>query len=278
MKETPINDIDGLLIDSVTEKPICFGKDGRFFYLYPPSLGVSLISSKYLSALKFNTAVMAYNEEVEMLRLMHEHRDNILRLIAMHTFKRRSDIMDEIVLRNRIEEISGLELPMMVVLTKMIIEWHTWQEKLVKRFDLDKEAKQRKKISEYKNKDSSSISFGGRSIYGSIIDYAAERYGWQVGYIVWGVSIINLNMMMCDSVTSVFLTKEERSKIGVSTDKIFINADDPEQAKKIAQMFGKKKKKSTQKDPKETNMGQKEEDMGQKDTQAEKEDVKKSEE
>ena len=278
MKETPINDIDSLIIDAVTEKPICFGKDGRFFYLYPPSLGVSLISSKYLSALKFNTAVMAYNEEVEMLRLMHEHRDNILRLIAMHTFKRRSDIMDEIVLRKRIEEISGLELPMMVVLTKMIIEWHTWQEKLVKRFDLDKEAKQRKKISDYKDKESSSISFGGRSIYGAIIDYAAERYGWQVGYIVWGVSIINLNMMMCDSVTSVFLTKEERSKIGVSADKIFINADDPEQAKKIAQMFGKKKKKSTQKDPKETNMGQKEEDMGQKDTQAEKEEAKKSEE
>lgn len=209
---------------------------------------------------------------------MHEHRDNILRLIAMHTFKRRSDIMDEIVLRNRIEEISGLELPMMVVLTKMIIEWHTWQEKLVKRFDLDKEAKQRKKISDYKDKESSSISFGGRSIYGAIIDYAAERYGWQVGYIVWGVSIINLNMMMCDSVTSVFLTKEERSKIGVSADKIFINADDPEQAKKIAQMFGKKKKKSTPKDPKETNMGQKEEDMGQNDTQAEKEEAKKSEE
>ena len=252
MKETPINDIDSLIIDAVTEKPICFGKDGRFFYLYPPSLGVSLISSKYLSALKFNTAVMAYNEEVEMLRLMHEHRDNILRLIAMHTFKRRSDIMDEIALRNRIDDISGLELPMMVVLTKMIIEWHTWQEKLVKHFDLDKEAKQRKKISDFKEKDSHSLSFGGRSVYGSIIDYAAERYGWQVGYIVWGVSIINLNMMMCDSVTSVFLTKEESSKIGVSTDKIFINADDPKQAERIARMFGKKKKKKAQNTPKET--------------------------
>ena len=89
-------------------------------------------------------------------------------------------------------------------------------------------------------------------MYGSIIDYAAERYGWQVGYIVWGVSIINLNMMMCDSVTSVFLTKEESSKIGVSTDKIFINADDPKQAERIARMFGKKKKKKAQNTPKET--------------------------
>lgn len=59
-------------------------------------------------------------------------------------------------------------------------------------------------------------------------------------------------MMMCDSVTSVFLTKEESSKIGVSTDKIFINADDPKQAERIARMFGKKKKKNTQNTPKET--------------------------
>ena len=278
MKGTLIDDIDSLVIDSVTEKPICFGKDGRFFFLYPPSLGVALKSSKYLSALKVNPAVLAYDEEVEMLRLVNEHKANILRLIAMHTFKRRSDIMEESTLLKRIEEISGLELPMMVVLTKMIIEWHTWQEKLVKHFDLDKEAKQRKKISDYKDKESSSVSFGGRSVFGSILDYAAERYGWQVGYIVWGVSIINLNMMMCDTVTSVFLTKEERSKIGVSTDKIFINADDPEQAKKIARMFGKKKKKRTQKDPKETDMGQKDEDMGHFGTRGEKGEMKKSEE
>ena len=54
-------------------------------------------------------------------------------------------------------------------------------------------------------------------------------------------------MMLADSVTTMYLTKEERQKMNVSTDGIYINADDPKNAQLIASMFGKRSKKQTNK-------------------------------
>ena len=242
MKEVPKEDIEKLLIDSLIERPICFELDGHFFYLYPPSLGISLLSVNYLKELQPDPEIWQYDEEMEMLRLIHIHKDDMIRVIAMHSFRRRSDALNEDMMRERQNQFSKLELPALVVLTKAILEWNAAHDKLIKHYNLDKEQQQRQKIAEFKEKDRSAISFGGRSLYGSMIDYAAERYGWQVGYIMWGLSVTNLHMLMSDASTSVFLTKEERKKINISTDRVFLNMDDPETKKKIAQMYGKKKK------------------------------------
>lgn len=242
MKEVPKEDIEKLLIDSLIERPICFELDGHFFYLYQPSLGISLMSANYLKELQPDPEILQYDEEMEMLRLIHTHKENMIRVIAMHSFRRRSDALNEDMMRERQIQFAKLELPALVVLTRAILEWNAAHDKLIKHFNLDKEQQQRLKIAELKNKDRSSINFGGRSLYGSMIDYAAERYGWQVGYIMWGVSITNLHMLMSDASTSVFLTKEERKGLNISTDGVFLNMDDPETKKKIAQMYGKKKK------------------------------------
>lgn len=242
MKEAPTEIIDKLIIDSIIERPICFELDGRFFYLYQPSLGTSLMSARYLKEFKLDESIIQYNEDLEMIRLVHENKDAVVKVLALHSFKRRSDVLDEKLMYERECAFSKIELPALAVLLKAVIEWNTIHEKLQKHYKLDKEALQRKKISQFKDQDRSSVIFGGRSLYGHMIDYAAERYGWSFGYVVWGISLTNLHMLMSDSVTSVFLTKEERGKVNISTDRIYLNADDPQTKQQIKKLYGKKKK------------------------------------
>ncbi len=100
--------------------------------------------------------------------------------------------------------------------------------------DLDHDRK--RKVMSAKKSDGTFV-FGGCSIYGSIIDAACERYGWTLEYVVWGISHINLMMMLSDQVSSVFLSKEEKKDAHISNDRDVIMADDKRNNKKILEMF-----------------------------------------
>ena len=78
------------------------------------------------------------------------------------------------------------------------------------------------KIKERKN----TITFGGKSIYGTIIDSACERYGWTMQYVVWGISYTNLCMLLADSTKDVYLTDDEMKKYQSSDNTNTISADD----------------------------------------------------
>ena len=84
---------------------------------------------------------------------------------------------------------------------------------------------------------SSSITVGGASIYGQLIDTAAERYGWSYDYIMWGVSMTNLQLMLADKVDSIYLTKEEQKKARISTDNEVIDAGDPRNRELVRKWF-----------------------------------------
>ena len=68
--------------------------------------------------------------------------------------------------------------------------------------------------------------------------------------------------MLADAVTTMYLSKEERQKLHISTDGVYINADDPANTKLIASMFGKRAKQ--EKNKQSTNGGKKEAENEQK--------------
>ena len=67
------------------------------------------------------------------------------------------------------------------------------------------------------------------SVYGSIIDQACERYGWTFDYVVWEISYTNLQMMLRDSVKSIYLTDEEAKRCHVPIDGKSIDGNDAQQ-------------------------------------------------
>lgn len=224
------------ITEVLLEKPIAFTLDGHFFFLYPPSLGVCLLSSELWEQLNIDKEFLLFNAQYELLRLCTEQRDTALRLVVIHTFSRRSDALREDKIQCRQDELSGIDAAGLCPLLLAILQWNNQQETLIKQTGLNRERLQLEKIKRVK-KDANSITFGGRSIYGALIDDAANRYGYELGYILWGISAVNLNMMLQDRIQSVYLTEKERRKAHISTDGIYIDGSDPKNAREIQRLL-----------------------------------------
>lgn len=94
-------------------------------------------------------------------------------------------------------------------------------------------------ITAMQKKTSKTVSFGGRSVYGSLIDYACQRYGWTMQYVVWGISYANLQMLIADALNTAYLNDDEMRKLGVQNgDCQVLDGDDPQNAALIRQLFG----------------------------------------
>lgn len=238
MKPEEKDIIDFEVVEAIMEKPISFTLDGRFFYLYPPSLGISFLTERIIKRIEIDMALLQENELLELMRVAETYRNDCLRLIAIHSFSRRSDSVLEGQVKKRMEELEELSASDIGSIIKGILYWSTLYDKFVKRFYLHKEKERRKRIQDYKDKkQEGGVAFGGKSIYGVLIDFACERYGWQLGYVVWGVSFLNLNMMMADAVSSVYLSKKEMKEIGMSKSNEVIDADDPKNREKLIKAF-----------------------------------------
>lgn len=236
MAEQELN-INHEIIDAIIEKPIPFSLNGNLFYIYQPSLGVSLLCSQLLQELELSDNLKSINKQIEVLRVCSQQRDLVLRIVSLYTFYRRSDVLREERIKERMNELNALDDAELATLATTILKWESRQEEFAKHLHLDRERRTREKIAAVKKRKGNSLVFGGKSIYGTLIDAACERYGWDYGYVLWGISLINLNMLLSDSVQSVFLTKEEAKEAHVSTDGVYLDARDPKNLHEIQRLI-----------------------------------------
>lgn len=224
------------IADAIMEKPVGFNIGNRHFCLYPPSLGKTYLLSRLSKQLGINEGIMKANPYLESLRVCKENKETVCRIIAYHSIKRKEDVLDEGKVKGRAsffcKELDEEELAQLLI---VVSSWES-ADSYIKYFGIDKERELRQKVSKLKSKESSSVSFGGLSIYGTLIDFACERYGWTFDYVVWGISYVNLQMLMADYITSVYLNKEEMKKLRIPKDRTFINGDDPKNIEKIKSM------------------------------------------
>jgi hypothetical protein len=205
-----------------------FKVKNRRFALYPITLGKNLILAKVADKLKFSHLIKV-NTTLEVMRLCTEHTDDVCKLIAYHTMCDKNGILSgdkttkraEFFKQNlSIEEISTLFLSLP----------NSETEDIEKFLGLDEERAERKRITEYKNQDGNGMSkvFGGKSIYGGIIDWACQRYGWTLNYVLWGISYANLKLLMADSVNDIYLTKEDMAKLHITNNDTVVDGDNKE--------------------------------------------------
>ena len=230
MKDKNKQDMEQMILDAIIERPITCTIGKEFLYIYPPSVGITILSSEIVKRIKFDNNLLLVSEYFELLRVCMEHREDIIRLVAIHTFENRKDALFEEKVCERMEKFKSLDNAEILTLFVAIMQWNSHEDKFIKHLGLDKEKKRRERIQSVK-KDKSTMTFGGLSLYGTLLDFAAERYGYSVEYILWGLSATNLHMMIQDSVQSVYLSDKERKKAGISTDGIVVNADDKKASK-----------------------------------------------
>lgn len=227
--------IDMNIADTIIERPHGFKVNQCQFYLYPVTLGKTYLISRLVECLGINLEIIKANPYMEALRLCQEKKEIVCRILSYHTINRKDELFDCNLVQERcdffckeLDDDSMAQLLVMVLSEGDISAY-------IKHLGIDKEKEWQAKAMRAK-KDNNSLTFGGKSIYGTLIDTACQRYGWTFEYVVWGISYANLQLLLADSVTSIYLSDEERKRVNIPQDRDIINADDPANMAKIKAM------------------------------------------
>jgi len=228
-------DINSEIIDALLDRPIGFTIGEEQLYLYPVTLGKSFLIARYFSTLKINDAYIKTKPDLEALRLVNEYKDTVLTIIAYHTTNSKEQTFDAPFIDKRkklIAELDDADIATLFINTLTEDKYNIFIHEL----GIDRERAFFNKA--IKVKKDSSLSFFGKSIYGTLISAACEKYGWTLDYVVWGISYINLRLLLADAPQTVYLSDDERKKVHIPQDREVINASDPKNAERIKEIIG----------------------------------------
>ncbi len=219
-------DIEELVIDTLLEQPVRFTLGGKSLSLYPASLGVSFLATRLVRQLQVNDALLQVEPYAECLRLATTQAEECAELIALHTCKGRREVTNVELRKRRKAHIAKQDAESIATLLDIVLK----QDKtnvLIKGLGIDREQMRMQRALQAKDEDKNNFSFGGTSIYGSLIDTACERYKWTYDYVLWCISYTNLRLLLADSVKQVYLTDEERKRAHINNN-VVVDADNKE--------------------------------------------------
>ncbi len=214
------------LIDTLLERPIYFVLSGeqqplvRRFALCQPPLGVVLLTAPLLAELSPEGHLSSGEPlALEALRLSHQRRPELLRLVAIYTLSGQAQWLSQSCITARMAELEPLTAPELASLLLTICSMDSVAE-IMEHFGIDKETARRQRIASLKSTQASGIGLGGRTIYGSLIDEVAQRYGYTLQYILWEISYANLKLLLADATTYHPLSASEMASLGIASEHV----------------------------------------------------------
>lgn len=198
----------------LTDIPIGFDADDKHYSIYPATLGKMYLTSQLVDSLEIDKEILQADPFLEALRVVSTKREECCRLIAYHTLNTKEDILNASKVKERQKEVSLFSNDDIATLIIAILKDNPVNT-ISKETGMEEEAKRMAKVNAAKKSDNQYI-FGGKTIWGSLIDAACERYGWTYDYVVWEISYNNLTLMLKDKVTSIYLSDEERKKAHIA--------------------------------------------------------------
>lgn len=216
------------LADAVMDRPREFFIGNRRFCLWSPSLGMSMMLERHISELGINEKFMDMDPAFEALNLSTMKKDKVCMIIAIYSFRKFSDLSNSRKLNSRCSYFqSHLDSKELSQLLLWILSAPR-AETLIFLSPIGEQREKQAQIAQIK-KSSNTITFGGTTIYGSLIAPAMSTLHMSYDDVVWGLSLINLKMLLADSINTVTLSEEEAKKYGMISEKsqkIGMSADD----------------------------------------------------
>lgn len=233
------DEIQNELAYSLTERPRCFMVSDRPFFIYPATLGMIHVCRPLIQALSHDEELGAASSTLEILRICEEDRRKVAELLAYRTCRGKDEVSDTPAVAERTEFLAGhMEMEDMAnVLVYILNEMACDVEEYEKATGIASERMWMRKAINAKDREKGSLTFGGRTVYGSLIGHFCKEYGWSFQYVVWGISFVNLKMLMDDEVTTVYLSEDERRKCGVPQDRSGVDMSYKEFAEKYKNAF-----------------------------------------
>lgn len=191
------------------------------------TLGKMYLTSQLIESMDVNRENLMIDPFVEALRIINTKREESCRLIAYHTIKTKEELLNNRIVDVQQKLISKFPNQDIATLLICILRNNSYQA-IVEGAGIDKESKRMSKVNAAKSASGQFI-FGGKTVWGSLIDAACERYGWTFDYVVWGISYNNLTLMLKDKITSIYLSDDERKRVHLpAEDEEFIDGNDKE--------------------------------------------------
>lgn len=203
------------IADAIIDRPKGFSVGRRHFYLYPITIGKMYLQKRIVDNLGINKDLLQGNPFVEALRLVECKKEDCCLLLAYNTLQSKKDVLNnrKVTIQRNIffNEMSNEDIATLLIacISDNKLELFTTH------LGIDKELERLAEVNKAKD-NSSTLSFGGLSIYGTLIDAACERYKWTFDYVVWEISYINLHLLLRDSIKSVFLTDDEKKRVHIN--------------------------------------------------------------
>ena len=240
MEEDKQIEID--LADAIIERVYPFTCGRKQFFIYPVTLGKMYLLQRLVEDLGINPDNLHINTNLEMLRLVNEKREKVCTIIAYHTCKTKEQIHSPKIIKERSNILNKEATDDDLASLLIILLARDKTSLFMKHLGIDKETERLRKVCEYKDKSSkNTLTFGGKSIYGSFIVPLLEL-GLSYDEIVWERSYTNLRLLLSDKVNSMYLTDDELNKIPTNLldSKTGLDANDPKSAGKILAIFATK--------------------------------------
>lgn len=224
-----------LITNAITEKPISFLAGSVRYYLYQPSLGVYLLSRSLIEAMGVDLTTLRLSSEVEALRLVHAEPEAALRLIVLNTLRGKQEAHDERKIKRRMTQMErNLSHNELAQLLLLVLSQDSYND-ITEHYGIRQEQERRNTIASIKQ-DRYMLHFGGRTLYGGLLDFVCQRYGWTIDYCTWDISYLNLRLLSADASMSVYLSEEESKTYHAKQN--VINADDPANSDAIRAFLG----------------------------------------
>lgn len=229
--------MDNLGTDILLERRHEFKVHDALYTLYPPSLGITTMIKASLDGIGIDWESLATAPAFALLPLIERRPMDCCRIIALATCRGRDEAMSSKVVDAKAKQIHKWLQPDEIMSLLIITITNNRVGEFLKESGIEKEGEKIRKVASYKKNDIP--MFGGKTLFGQLIDPACERYGWSYEYVVWGISYAALTALMADKVTSIILTDEEKKNVPkhlLETDDA-INGDDPKNWAKVQQLM-----------------------------------------
>lgn len=225
------------IADALLEVPIGLEIGGQHFLYYPATLGQTLITEKILSVGGFKPDKFQENPLAEAMRFSTTNRDDVIRIIAVNLL-RGKDATNKVVVDKFFCKLKDImdKAEVATMLITVLTRDNNAMTHFIKETELLHDREDLKRINAVKESKSTFL-FGRRTVYGQVIDAVCNRYGWTMDYVLWGISYVNIQMLLADMEVSVYLSDKEMKRVHISNSRDIVNGDDPSMRERIMAEF-----------------------------------------
>lgn len=206
--------IESAITDAIIGRTICFEAGKKEYEIPPLSLGKFLLFSQVLKRIGIDPDSVT----ASILEKTKTNREDLLRLVAIGTIHK-DECLFEPSVRRRMKELKSIEDKDLALLVSSIL---SMDRSTVICHETGIDVENKRYAEDIGQTSSETRSYGGKTLYGSLIDAACQRYGWTFREVVWGISFANLQLLMADQIRTIF-----SSPGGKKASSQVINADDP---------------------------------------------------